>query len=148
MKNILFKLRSDKGLTQAQVAKKLDISQQAYQRYENAPITTISTKTLYRLADIFQTNIDVILSSIKRTNPNEEFTNALSFYSINSKIPQKIIDEEREKIISIINQLPYLDCVSVHAYILDLLDEKEKEDEYIKQFSNSVNNVIKDNSND
>lgn len=57
-------LREDKDLTQAEVAKQLNITQRTYSRYENDE-RGIPTEILCQLADFHNTSIDYLLN---RTN--------------------------------------------------------------------------------
>jgi transcriptional regulator with XRE-family HTH domain len=57
-------LREDNDLTQTYISKLLGCSQQTYSRYESGEIT-IDIKSLYKLADFYNTSTDYLLG---RTN--------------------------------------------------------------------------------
>lgn len=57
-------LRDSENLTQAEVAKKLNISLLDYSRYESGE-RDIPTKTLIKLADFYRTSVDYILERKK-----------------------------------------------------------------------------------
>ena len=56
----LIKVRKDKKLTQAELAKQIGISQQEISRYENG-IRQADYKTLIAFADYFNVSIDYLL---------------------------------------------------------------------------------------
>lgn len=58
--NNLRKLRKSKGINQVEMAKKLDIAQSSYSRYESG-ISDIPTDILSKLVDILETSADIIL---------------------------------------------------------------------------------------
>lgn len=91
MKNILYKLRIEKGYTQQEIAKKLNISQQAYQRYENTDIKSISFDTLMKFSEILNINLAYLLGI---DNRKERETTIPVF----DKIPAGIPIEELQRI--------------------------------------------------
>lgn len=68
---LLKKLRKEKKLTQADVAKIINKSQQAYAFYENGTFEP-DTETIKKLASIFNININELLDY---TNKNEQIIN-------------------------------------------------------------------------
>ena len=54
-------LREDRDLTQARVAKMLDMSQTGYSKYETGE-NDVPTQILIRLADLYGTSVDYLLS--------------------------------------------------------------------------------------
>ena len=60
----LFNLRTKKELSQQQIAVILNISQQAYSKYEKG-LTEPDTKTLLKLSDLYEISIDEILGNEK-----------------------------------------------------------------------------------
>lgn len=53
-------LREDKDLTQTDIAKRLNVSQRAYSRYENDE-RAIPIETLSQLADFHHTSVDYLI---------------------------------------------------------------------------------------
>lgn len=68
MKTRLKNLREDNDLTQAQVAKKLNISQVAYSYYEIGK-RNIPLDILIKLADFYETSTDYILYRTDNSTP-------------------------------------------------------------------------------
>jgi transcriptional regulator with XRE-family HTH domain len=68
MYNRIRELREDKDLTQADVAKKLNMSQTGYSKYE-VGAHDIPTKILIQLADFYNTSTDYILGRTIETKP-------------------------------------------------------------------------------
>ena len=62
-------LREDKDLTQAEVAKQINITREAYAKYETG-IRDIPLTVLIRLADFYNTSVDYIL---EQTNNPERY---------------------------------------------------------------------------
>ena len=61
-KNILLKLRTDKGLSQEQLAEKVMVTRQAVSRWETGE-TTPNTETLKLLSRLFDVSINTLLGS-------------------------------------------------------------------------------------
>lgn len=57
--NVLKQVREEKKLTQEQVAKHLNVSQQAYANYENGK-RLIDIEKLTSLADLYQISLDIL----------------------------------------------------------------------------------------
>lgn len=68
-------LRKEKNLTQEQMAKFLNITQQAYARYEKGD-TEPSYETLYILSDFFRTSLDHLMRKQLRANNSISFENS------------------------------------------------------------------------
>ncbi len=61
-------LREDKDLTQTDVAKILNTTQQVYSRYENG-VNQIPLHHLMRLADFYKTSVDYLLGRTNNPTP-------------------------------------------------------------------------------
>ena len=61
-KEILLQLRTQKGLSQEQLAEKVFVTRQAVSRWENGE-TTPNTETLKLLSDLFDVSINTLLGS-------------------------------------------------------------------------------------
>lgn len=61
-------LREDKDLTQAEIAKHLNISQRTYSRYENDE-RGIPTEILSQLADYHKTSVDYLIGRTDTIKP-------------------------------------------------------------------------------
>lgn len=61
-KNIIFKLRTKKGLSQDELAEKVYVTRQAVSRWENGE-TTPNTETLKLLSKLFDVSINTLLGS-------------------------------------------------------------------------------------
>lgn len=61
-KNILYELRTKKGLSQDELAEKVYVTRQAVSRWENGE-TTPNTETLKRLSKLFDVSINTLLGS-------------------------------------------------------------------------------------
>lgn len=61
-------IREDKDLTQKQLSKILDCTQQTYSRYETGEIT-IDIYNLIKLADFYNTSTDYLLGLTNETKP-------------------------------------------------------------------------------
>lgn len=128
MKNVIYKLRMEKGLTQQQVAKKLNISQQAYQRYENTDIKSISLETLLKLTDVFQTTLSYLLGLNKE---EDQHNNKLISNRFNQMtIEEGLVINERKKINELVNKLSYYSCLEANAFITRLIAKDEQEYRY------------------
>ena len=64
-KDILLRLRTERGLSQEELAQKLFVTRQAVSRWENGD-TTPNTETLKRLSEIFDVTINTLLGSPKQ----------------------------------------------------------------------------------
>lgn len=64
-KDILLELRTQKGLSQDQLAEKLFVTRQAVSRWENGE-TTPNTETLKRLSGIFDVSINTLLGAPRK----------------------------------------------------------------------------------
>lgn len=81
LKDNLKKARMEIGLTQKQVAEKMNITQQQYAKWENG-IRSPKDDTLQKLANIFNTTTDAlkgrddgledIITTLRQYNPTEE----------------------------------------------------------------------------
>lgn len=61
MKNILYTLRKEKGLTQEKVAKYLNTVHSSYNRMENNDVERISSDYLIKLAKLYNVSVDYLL---------------------------------------------------------------------------------------
>lgn len=68
MKNILYNLRKERGLTQEKVAQYINTVHSAYNKMENKTIDRISTEYLVKFANLYNVSVDYLLSNgnIKR----------------------------------------------------------------------------------
>lgn len=139
MKNVLYYLRTEKKLTQADVAKKLNITQQAYQRYENADINTISVDTLLKMTKIFDVDISYILGMDKELDERTKNYNILNNIRRPKAVDETRMEEEREKIIKLIPKLSFHSCLEVYAYVVRLLARDEQENRYWTEMENQIN---------
>ncbi len=90
IKNKLIKLREEKGLTQKEVAKHINISQQGYSAYETgASIPSIDV--ISSLADFYDLNIDYILRDDRLLKDNE------ILYSSFNEILVEIMENENDR---------------------------------------------------
>lgn len=64
-KDIILKLRSDKGMSQDELAKKLFVTRQAVSRWENGD-TVPNTETLKLLSSLFDVSINTLLGSPRK----------------------------------------------------------------------------------
>lgn len=131
MKNVIYRLRTEKGMTQQQVAKLLNISQQAYQRYENTDIRSISTETLLKLTEIFDTTISYLLELDKdqeNTFNNKNLINQMEPFQIS----EDKLNNERNQIIELVKKLSYYSCLEARANIVRLIARDEQEKRYWK----------------
>lgn len=78
-------LREDADLTQAQMAKVLNCSQQAYSNYELGQ-RDIPTDILIALAEFHKTNVDYILGLTKTKNTTKSYKKGLMHLA---QVPQK-----------------------------------------------------------
>lgn len=68
-------LREDKDLTQKQLSKLLDCTQQTYSRYETGEIT-IDIYNLIKLANFYHTSVDYLLGLTNDAKPYPRIKNA------------------------------------------------------------------------
>lgn len=147
MKNVLYHLRQQNKLTQNDVAKKLNISQQAYQRYENSDIKNISIDTLLKMAEIFDVNISYILgleNEIKQRQSNRNILNNIR----RPIISEDLLNEERENVISLANKLSYYSCLEARSYLTRLIARDEQEARYWNELEEKIKNLNFEEDND
>lgn len=65
-KNVIYELRTGKGLSQEELAEKLFVSRQAVSRWETGE-TIPNTETLKLLSGIFDVSINTLLGTPRRT---------------------------------------------------------------------------------
>ena len=106
MKN-LKEIRKQKGLTQTEVAQKLNISQQTYSDYENKK-TEPDIDKLIELSKLFNISLDKLL----KENKDEINNNQHPRYSDN--------------LIEKIKQLNEYNLMKVEGYIENMLEEQNK----------------------
>lgn len=107
MKN-LKEIRKQKGLTQTEVAQKLNISQQTYSDYENKK-TEPDIDKLIELSKLFNISLDKLL----KENKDEINNNQHPRYSDN--------------LIEKIKQLNEYNLMKVEGYVENMLEEQKKE---------------------
>lgn len=90
MANILKELRKERNETQSEIAANLKMSQQNYQKYENADIGTIANATLVKFADYFGKSIEYMLG---RTESKKKGVKIPVYSSIPAGIPVEQLDE-------------------------------------------------------
>ena len=73
-------LREAKDLTQKQLSKLLDCTQQTYSRYETGEIT-IDIYNLIKLANFYHTSVDYLLGLTNDANPYTRLKNAYQIFS-------------------------------------------------------------------
>ena len=64
-KNVIYELRTEKGLSQEELAEKIFVTRQAVSRWENGE-TTPNPETLKRLSRVFDVSINTLLGSPRR----------------------------------------------------------------------------------
>lgn len=106
MKN-LKEIRKQKGLTQTEVAKKLNISQQTYSDYENKK-TEPDINKLIELSKLFNISLDKLL----KENKDEINNNQHPRYSDN--------------LIEKIKQLNEYNLMKVEGYVENMLEEQNR----------------------
>lgn len=77
-------LRKETGLTQKEIAKKLNITQPAYQQWESGKIKP-SADTLDKFASFFHVTTDYLLGNSDVKNPEDELSNVEILYRKTSK---------------------------------------------------------------
>ncbi len=120
--NNLKEIRKKNNLTQQEVAKELNLNQQAYSRYETG-VSEPDLKTLKDMADFFQTSIDEIVG-----RETDEI-------NLNS------IPEYKKNIIKLILACSRIECEKIEAFYLGrkesekerLEEEKQKRTERLKK---------------
>ena len=110
MKN-LKEIRKQKGLTQTEVAQKLNISQQTYSDYENKK-TEPDIDKLIELSKLFNISLDKLL----KENKDEINNNQHPRYSDN--------------LIEKIKQLNEYNLMKVEGYVENMLEEQKKENKW------------------
>lgn len=85
-------LRLSAGLTQTELAKKLNISQQSYARQENGKVTP-SLEKLNDIAHFFEVSIDYLSGKQDTVEQGDGLDNIELLFRMNSK---GLIDEEKE----------------------------------------------------
>lgn len=85
-------LRLRDGLTQNEIAKKLNISQQSYARWENGKVTP-SLDKLTQIAITFGVSTDFLLGKSENKNSDDSLDNIELLFRMNSK---GLTDEEKE----------------------------------------------------
>lgn len=108
----LKKLRTDKNLTQTQIAKIIGTTQSVYSKYENETVS-IDINSLKILSKLYNVSIDYIVDNDNRKNKTIEL-NLLT--ETKKETIQKIVDNN-EKI-----------ALKINAYI-DVLTDREIESE-------------------
>ena len=140
MKNVLYYLRQRNKLTQHDVAKKLNISQQAYQRYENSDIKTISIDTLLKMAEIYEVDISYIIglnTEVVQRQSNRNILNNIR----RPKISEDLINEERENVISLAKKLSYYSCLEARSYLTRLIARDEQEERYWNELEEKIKSL-------
>lgn len=89
-KDRLIKLRKSKGLTQAEMAKKIDVHRATYSNYETG-LRTPDYETLKKIADFFDVSVDYLLG--RTDDPTPPGINR-AFYNLDD-----LTEEQKELII-------------------------------------------------
>lgn len=89
----LNKLRTGRNLTQVQIAEKLHISQNAYNKWESDKAKP-AMENLMRIADFYETDVYDLLDekSIVQNNTDRSFGYIDSTVTINNTIPEELIE--------------------------------------------------------
>ena len=77
MANRIKELRKQHGMTLAEVAKKIGVSESTMQRYESSKITKIKYETMEALANLFQVSPDYLMGWNDVSNRYEQYYNAI-----------------------------------------------------------------------
>lgn len=85
-------LRLRDGLTQNEIAKKLNISQQSYARWENGKVTP-SLDKLTQIATNFGVSTDYLAGKSEKEKPDDSLNNIELLFRMNSN---GLTDEEKE----------------------------------------------------
>lgn len=85
-------LRRDAGLTQTELANKLNISQQSYARWENGKVTP-SLEKLNDIAHFFEVSIDHLSGKQNTVEQGDDLDNIELLFRLNSK---GMSEEEKE----------------------------------------------------
>ena len=106
LKDKLRYLRKHQELSQAEVARRLNLTQPTYNRYETGTYPP-DVETLKRIADFFDVSIDYLLESDRTISDNANVVDFNNFimngnYTIHSRFPT---DKERLMINDIINAI-------------------------------------------
>ena len=91
MKNILYTLRKEKGLTQEKVAQYLNTVHSSYNRMENNDIEKISSEYLKKLSTLYNVSIDYLLG--QENNKKERGIQIPVLGTIPAGIPIEAIEE-------------------------------------------------------
>ena len=96
-------LRKHQELSQVEVAKRLNISQPRYNRYETGTFQP-SMEMLKKISSLFDVSIDYLLENERDLSDSDELVDLNNFilsgrYSINSRIPT---DKERKMLDNVI----------------------------------------------
>lgn len=97
------RLRKEKGKTQMEVAKALNITKGAYSNYENNHAAP-SKDTLNKLSEYFDVSIDYLLST-EKDSPSTEIVTKLLELTKNKKIHWNIVDSIKDENYLLLNQL-------------------------------------------
>ncbi|PWG81041.1 helix-turn-helix domain-containing protein [Pararcticibacter amylolyticus] len=89
------KIRSNIGLTQEQMADKINLSVKAWQKIENG-ITRLDLERLNQIAEILDTSLVDLINADESIYVHQENENNGSIYNKEVTIQQSTSDEERE----------------------------------------------------
>ena len=93
--NNLKTLRKQNNLTQSQLAKILDCTAQAYQRYEKEE-READYETLCKLADYFNTSVDYLLGRTELNTPPLQWTDEEKALGVVTEYREKLSPDETE----------------------------------------------------
>ncbi len=113
----LSEIRKEKGYSQEEVAKKINISQSNYSKYELGKIEP-NIELLTKLSDFFHVSIDYLLDHQIYNKPAGEYYQ---------------LTEEQKKLFPIIKQLNSENIGKTEAYINGLLDGQLQHEDKIKK---------------
>lgn len=105
----LIKIRKKHGYSQKDIAKKINVSQGTYSKYENG-IADPTMETLIKLADLFHTSVDNLI----RDNESE--------------IKQNEHPKLSETLIKKLENLNEYNLMKVEGYIENMLEEQSRRD--------------------
>ena len=99
-------LRIEKGLSQKQLAEKVNVSQQSINKYENHDVEP-NTETLCLLADFFETSVDYLIGHTNIKNKIQHTSEmALNLEEENLiKKYRKLSAYDKETVITILNRI-------------------------------------------
>ena len=121
--NRLKELRKSHRLSQAEIAKILNITQSGYSLWELEKVT-IDNKSLQKLANLYNVSIDYILGK------NQNLTE---------------LTNDEEELIKKYRMLNELEQTKVNAYMQGIFDNKENKSNTYKNYSNSSFNLNNNN---